>query len=249
MKKLLSLLLAVSLCSTSLLSVSASTKTILDFSEEEIQAMSDDEYLSYYTEYYIDAKKELSDDEIKDELSEVGIEYTPVYNVTTSRAASKSTDITLSVTLSRRSGQSYTYITGVARTAVATLASPSTEDIMTLEWQPSKGTYYGYSESTNTTLNDYSKRSKGVLVFNVQDSNMKKKNQYATCSAKVTLKKNSDAGDIGVIYIHTYTSSAPTLTLGGNVKYTDGQVSGGASISLTVSYKNSTWKRSYLYSE
>ncbi|WP_296877430.1 hypothetical protein [Thomasclavelia sp.] len=246
MKRIISLFLTSVLLSTTICNVNAENKMLLDYSKEEIATMSDAQYLDLYGNYYIDAlEKKKTDSEIEKELSALGIEFKAAK--TNETRASLSTDISLNVTFSRRAGQAYTYVTGVA-TPTTTLASPATEDCMSIEWEPSKGSYYGYAEGQNTTLKDYSKRNNGTLVFNVQDSKMTSKTKYALASALVIFNNNSNTGSIGIKYIHTYGSSAPSLTIGGNVGYTGGLVSGGVSIGLSINYTNATWQRAYLYS-
>ena len=240
MKKIISIILIATLCNINFLQINAQEKSLLDYSKNEIIVMSDEEYLDLYGKYYIDAiEKEKTDVQIKNELSELGIEFSKTENIST---RSISTDIDLNVTFSRRSGQSYTYVSAVA-TSNVTLVQPATEDCMSIEWEPAKGSYYGYSNTQNTTLKDYSNRNNGILVFNVQDVNMTRKGNYALASALVKFNNNSNKGSIGINYFHTYNSAAPTLTIGGNLGYSSGLVSGGVSISLTVSYNNYVWQK------
>lgn len=76
---------------------------------------------------------------------------------------------------------------------------------------------------------------------------MTKKGDYALASALIKFNNNSNKGSIGIKYIHTYNSTAPTLTIGANLAYSLGLVSGGLSIGLTVSYNNSVWQRAALF--
>lgn len=244
MKKLISIMLIITLCNINFINIKAQEKTLLDYSKNEIIAMSDEEYLDLYGKYYIDAlEKRKTDTEIKNDLSKLGIEFSKPEKIST---RSISSDIDLNVTFSRRSGQSYTYVSAVA-TSTTTLVLPGTEDCMSIEWEPAKGSYYSYSDTQNTTLKDYSKRNNGILVFNVQDIKMTKKGDYALASALIKFNNNSNKGSIGIKYIHTYNSTAPTLTIGANLAYSLGLVSGGLSIGLTVSYNNSVWQRAALF--
>lgn len=246
MKKIISVLLVLVLSTVSVCNISAQDKSLLDYSKEEIALMSDDEYLDLYGSYYIDAlENKKTDIEIKKELANLGIEF-EVKRMNETRASFTS-DIDLNITLSRRAGQAYTYVSAVA-TSTTTLSMTATEDCMSLEWEPAKGSYYGYSTTQNTTLKDYSKRNNGILVFNVNDTKIIFKGQYALASALIIFKDNSDVGDIGIKYIHTYSDKAPTLTIGGNVNFIAGVVNGGVSISLSTSFKDCTWQKAYLYS-
>lgn len=176
MKKLISIMLIITLCNINFINIKAQEKTLLDYSKNEIIAMSDEEYLDLYGKYYIDAlEKRKTDTEIKNDLSKLGIEFSKPEKIST---RSVSSDIDLNVTFSRRSGQAYTYVSAVA-TSTTTLVLPGTEDCMSIEWEPAKGSYYSYSDTQNTTLKDYSKRNNGILVFNVQDIKMTKKGDYA----------------------------------------------------------------------
>ncbi|WP_249029627.1 hypothetical protein [Tannockella kyphosi] len=249
MKKIRIMLITTCMGILSVANVYASEKTLFDYTAKEIAQMQDEEYLTLYTDYYIEAKSQnKTEEDIKIELQNVGIDYSCVDLVNNSRAASFSTDIDLNITLSRRSGQTYTYVTGVA-TSTKLLSSPSTEDMLSIEWEPSKGTYYGYTETKNATLKNYSKKSQGILVFNIQDSNLVISGSYALCSVKVVFDDNTDVGDLGLNYIHTFTDAAPTLTIGGNVSFTSvGALTGGLSIGLTITNVSCVWERSYLYS-
>ena len=55
MKKLISIMLIITLCNINFINIKAQEKTLLDYSKNEIIAMSDEEYLDLYGKYYIDA--------------------------------------------------------------------------------------------------------------------------------------------------------------------------------------------------
>lgn len=216
----------------------------MDYNYYEIISMDDATFLDLVNDYYIRSKEiNLDNNEIISNLSEKGIEFN-VVDVKQNKS-SVSTDIELNITTSKRSGQSYTYVTGIA-TATKALTDTGTEDMMSIEWNPSKGEYYGYTETQNATLKSYAKKDQGCLVFNIQDYKFTAKGNYALCSAKVNFGINSSKGYLGLTYIHTYTSYAPTLTIGGNVSFQKNTATGGLSLGLSATQVSNVWERAYL---
>ena len=208
--------------------------------------MNEDVYYNLLSSYFLESI-ELGKDNytMKLELASIGIDFDGYNESNQNMGRSTSTDIALKAYSSIRSGQAFTYLTGVARTQ-AVLVAPGSKDMMSIEWDPEKGSYYGYTETRNVTLHDYSKRNQGCLSFNVQDVNMQGIDMSALTSVLVTFSDNSDRGRIGITYIHTYTAFSPTLTIGGNVSYKDNSVTGGLSITCTISGSSAFWQRSFL---
>lgn len=250
MKKLTNLIISsvmvFSLAFINLNNIYASEKNILSYTANEISQMDDQEYLTLLNNYYFEAKEQgLTLDKIRSQLKTVGIEFDEGNQIQSRISSSLSSDISLKIHTSRRSGQAYTYVTATA-TAQKNLWKTSTEDAMSIEWEPSKGSYYGYSETKNTTLKDYSKRQKGILVFNVQDKKMPSKGQYAQASVKVIFKNNNSRGDAGIKYIHTYSENAPSLSFGANLGYGGKNVAGGLSFKATFTSTDRVWERAYI---
>lgn len=248
-KKISKLLLAVSILFCNVKPIYANEeKSLLDYSTEEVLKMDEGTYYDLLSSYFLESI-ELEKDHyvMKLELAEVGIEFDGYDEANQNLGRSLTTDISLNAYSSRRSGQSYTYLTGVATTE-AVILTPGSEDMMSIEWNPEKGSYYGYTETRNVTLQDYSKRNQGCLAFNVQDVKMQAIGSSALTSVLVSFKNNNDRGRIGISYIHTFKEYSPTLTIGGNVSFKDNNATGGLSISCTISGSNAFWQRSFLSS-
>lgn len=243
-KKLcLSILLAVCLCLESLaLPVSAHEVSAFGYTETDINQMNDKEFLDYVNSA---VTQSISFEQAQNTLSSVGVTITnenPTPSEFTSRS-SQSSDVSFLLYSSHRSGQSYYYLTA-SITAQKNLSYKSgTEDLISVEWNPKQASYYSFSEGKNTTYMDGSKRSKGILLFNLQDSKLSK-GKSAYCSALVKPKKGKKTISYASKYVHTYTKTNYTWNIGVNISYSskDGY-SGGPTFNISGSAKKYSWQR------
>lgn len=242
-KLFLSILLAICLClEIPYLPISAQETSAFGYTQTDINQMNDKEFLDYVNSAITDSS---SFEQAQNTLSLVGVTITnenPISTNFTSRS-SQSSDVSFLLYSSHRSGQSYYYLTA-SITAKKNLASDSgTEDIISVEWNPNQANYYSFSEGKNTTYMDGSKRSKGILLFNLQDSKLYK-GKSAYCSALVKPKKGKKTISYASKYVHTYTKTKYNWSIGSNVSYSskDGYA-GGLTFNISGSAKKHSWQR------
>lgn len=245
-KKLcLSILLVFCLClEIPCLSVFAREATAFGYTETDINQMNDKEFLDYVNSAINHSS---SFEQAQETLSSVGVTITnetaSSLSLSTAAKASQSSDVSLVLYSSHRSGQAHYYLTASV-TAEKNLASNSgTEDVISVEWNPKQASYYSFSEGKNTTYMDGSKRSKGILLFNLQDSKLSK-GKSAYCSALVKPKKGKKSISYASKYIHTYTKTNYSWNIGVNVSYKSSEgLSGGATFSVSGTAKKYSWQR------
>lgn len=210
---------------------------VYGYTEAEINNMSHEEFTEYIAKI---VALDVSFEEIQINLERVGVTISRNEMSNNSRA-SVSTDATLSVYSSKRAGSAYYYLTACVTAKKDLAADCATEDIISIEWDPARASYYSKSATTNTTYMDGSQRNNGVLLFNVQDANMHI-GDTAICSAVV--KPNGSGWlDYASKYIHTYSKTSYSWTIGGNVNYSQNNgLAGGATFSVSGTAENYSWQ-------
>lgn len=219
------------------INVSASSTEVYGSTEEEINAMSHEEFMDYIASVIT---LEVPFDELQENLEKVGVTITRSEDNQNTRA-SISSDASLMVYSSKRAGTLYYYLSACV-TANKSLASDcGVEDLISIEWDPNMASYYSNSATTNTTYMDGSKRSKGVILFNVQDKNLTA-GSTAICSAMVTPKKSGTL-EYGSKYVHTYTKTDYSWNVGVNISYSeDSGATGGGTYNVTGTPASYSWQ-------
>lgn len=243
-KYITSIIMSIILC-LGLFHIPTSAQEVYVYGEtvEEINNKSDEELIDFIAEK-VAAGTPFS--EIQSEFSKADVEiFTPSSNQATTRA-SISSDATLTLYGVKRGGEGYYHLTAQVVANKSLASSCGTEDIISVEWNTKQATYYSNNAGTNTTYMDGSKRSKGIILFNLQDSKMTK-GKSAHCTALVTPKSGKKKIDFASKYIHTYNKTNYTWSIGGNVKYkaTDKNWSGGMTFKVTGTAKENKWQLYY----
>lgn len=125
--------------------------------------------------------------------------------------ATKPTDYTLKVYSFRRAGSLYYHLQWLL-TANKKEYAPGPLDYVSLEWDSNRASYY--LSNGDSKVSTVQAKKSGIVLFNVQDSDLKKgESAYGTVQVKPT-KKNTSI-EYGSKFVHTYTK----LLVSGSASY------------------------------
>lgn len=211
--------------------------------KQTIKTLNDSEFDSFLMKYINEDEKNGKDfEETKRELKLAGVEVerTQVdYSDEKLRYISPS-QATLSSYTAKKVGDSFTRIYASIIHNV-TEWSPGGLDLISVEWDSSKASYYSNNTGSFTTYMDGSQRQNGICLFNVDDYWMLA-GDIAYAAVYVTPNVNGTWVDIATKYIHTYNKQNITWTVGTNVGYTPQGPTGGYSFGLTGTTITETWQ-------
>ena len=212
-------------------------------SVNEVNGMSNEKFDDWLMEYVSKNKGKKTFVEMKSELNSIGIQFNihTLQNEGISLMSLAKSDITLQSYAAKRTGDSFYRVYGCA-TFNKHETSPSGYDLISVEWDNSKTTYYSKNMSKNVTTMDGSKRSQGIYLFDVDDSKTYA-GDYEYAVVYVNKKSSASSVDIGTKYTHTYGSTSYNWSLGVNFNYSSSGPSGGASYSVTGISGVSTWSK------
>lgn len=269
MKKNLLTRLTLMTCAFSFLNLSsvayAKTTQSVDALKASIQQKSAHEFDQYMMEYMKNEqanKKSLN--EMKKDLKSIGVELVNYKKTSISKSNSSTnknsniikpatttypSDVTISSYIAKRAADPYYSIYSEVDD-VNTLYNCGSLDLLSVEWNPSYFTFYSYGSAYNSSngsstsfisLFDTSKRSSGIILFNVEDKRM-----YAgdsVCGVAYVKVNKSGSSEFQAKYIHTYDDSSINWTVGGNVGYSqkDGW-NGGATFTISPSSSTKSWQ-------
>lgn len=233
----------------------ANANSQLQVMKNEISMKSNSEFDEFLVNYVRNAKKNNKDSEtIQSELNNLGIEFSdssPTADSQIGILSNLPSDVAVTVYAARRGGESFYRIIGNVEIINTMTGDQGSLDLLSLEWDPSVATYYSYAAENNTGYNftslmDYSQRSQGGMVFNVEDTRMKA-GHYTYGAVYVTPKANTSGKDLeyGVKYIHTYDDKGVTWKVGVNVGYQKGYT-GGVTLELLPTSTSKTFTKSAL---
>lgn len=246
--KKLSFILSLSLMiglSPSLVKADTLSTPQTNLTEGNIAELSDTEFDNFLMDYVTSEQKSgKSFNAIKEELDFVGvdIEKSSVdYNPDTSTRYIAPSTATLSSYTAKRTGDSYYRVYGQV-THNATEWYPGSLDLLSIEWDYSKATYYSTAtDGTFTTYMDGSQKAKGICLFNVEDQTMYA-GDYAYAVVYVIPKSSNSTIAIGTKYIHTYNKTNISWAVGVNLGYTEKGPTGGYSFNLTGTTVTDNWQ-------
>ncbi|MCY6958685.1 hypothetical protein [Clostridium brassicae] len=209
----------------------------IPFTAEYIQQLNDDDFINTVIRYAVDKENEgVEFKDVQEALNTVGVK------VTKSESLLKgSSDVKHTVYITHRAGQSYYYLTAGV-TANRKLSDPGGEDAISIEWEASKASYYSTTEGQYTTYMDGTNRLKGIVMFNLDDSKLNAADKYAYCSVRVVPKVSGKWIEVGSKYVHTYSVTNYSWTLGSTFNYSSTGPAGGLSYSVTGTPASSSWQ-------
>lgn len=219
----------------------------------QIAEMTDSEFDTFLVNYLVNnTKAGISELEIRSRLQTMGIQLGDIntvnyYNTSTSINSLPSpskispTQASITTTIAKVANQStyriYTYVNLQAKET-----EPGALDLLSIEWDPSVATYSKNDhDSSYTSYMDGSQSSKGIILFNIDDSLLTTRDVIAYGSVYVTPKKSATMKTYSK-YIHTYSKASVTWTIGGNISYGTGGLAGGSTFSLTGSTVPDNWQ-------
>lgn len=183
---------------------------------------------------------------LKSILEEVDVEFqapkSPKNSI--SLLAIDANEITFKAYSTKRAGDSY-YRLNSSWTSSILEARPATYDVVSIEWEPKKATYYGNSHSTSTknpvTAKDGSKRSSGIYLFNSQDKSNAALDGYVVVYVTPTSSKGSLL-NFGSKYAHTYGVTSSTVTGEASIGFSaSDKFSGGLGFSVASQTNVAKW--------
>lgn len=206
-----------------------------------IAELSDEEFDRFL--YNVVKNNEESIEILTEKLDEVGVEFesTPNEDGMISINAVASNQLTLTSYSAKRSGDSYWRISGMWDASVSEVYA-ATEDAVSIEWDPTRGVYYGSTADFNvTSVSDAGQRGQGIVMFTVVDSALNF-DGYATV---YVTKKSSSVGSLfhGVKYVHTYTTISTNIGGEAGISYEKGSVTGGLTFSIQTQTNERSWQK------
>ena len=206
-----------------------------------IAELSDDEFDRFL--YNVVKNNDESFEILKEKLDEVGVEFegTPNEDGMISINAVASNQLTLTSYSAKRTGDSYWRISG-SWDASASEVYAATEDAVSIEWDPTRGVYYGSTADFNvTSVSDVSQRSQGIVMFTVVDSAINF-DGYATV---YVTKNSSGVGSLfhGVKYIHTYTTISTNIGGEAGINFEKGGPTGGFTFTVQTQTNERSWQK------
>lgn len=218
------------LCSLCSISYAAEPKEF-GYTEQEINAMSDDEYVAFIQNVVVDKTMEYN--EKQNRLKKIGVTLS-IQNELIRKPTASNSDTKLEVYYSHRTGQSYYYITAWVSALRNLSTDADEEDIISIEWDPTKATYYNTTDGINTSPRDGDQKNNGIYLFNLYDKNLTASTQYAICSVLVVPKTSDITIDIASKYCRTYEKDNISWSGGVNFTYNPSSgITGGGTFSLT----------------
>lgn len=189
--------------------------------------------------------------EIQEELSDVGVYVTMTSTSYNQNANNINNDVSplyispskvqLRSYAAKRNGEVYYRVFSEVTFNQKEL-KPGGLDLLSVEWDYNKATYYKTSQSPNfVTYMDGSQRNRGICLFNVEDKSMWS-GDYCYAVVYVKAKPSCYDIDIATKYIHTYNTTNVTWAVGVNVNYTAAGPTGGFSYSISGQNLNDTWQ-------
>lgn len=208
------------------------------FTQSEINDLSDDSLIDLIAEKVAD---DIPLSDIQKEFEKVGVEVSGTENSNAMTRASLSSDVKHTLYCVHRGGSLPYYLTAqvVAQKPLST--SCGTEDVISGEWKTKQASYYSNKPGTNTTYMDGSQRSKGILLFNLQDVKLTSKGKSAHCSALVKAKKGKKKIVFASRYVHTYEKNNYSWNIGGNIKYVSTGITGGLTFEVSGKPLEYSW--------
>jgi hypothetical protein len=219
-----------------------------------IAQMTDSEFDEFLVNYvYTNTEAGIPEAEIRDNLLKMGIELGDINTVNYYDSSTHNNGIIsplyisptkaiLSTFISRVSNSSnyeiYTYVS-----LKETESEPGALDLLSVEWDPNIATYVkNEHDSYYTSYMDGSQSSNGIILFNIDDKILKSAGgNIAYGSVYVTPKKSGTLKTYAK-YIHTYSKTNVTWTIGGNITYGTGGLAGGSTFSLTGTSVPDNWQ-------
>lgn len=238
--KFLKKIFVVSLMSILILNVTnvnAMVSKEFGYTYEDVMNMTPSEFVDFVNRTVHES--DLPFEEIKSRLNNIGIQLSD--NVL-QNTYSTSADVDLTLYSSHRGTEPYYYLTAGVTSKVYLNAEAGSEDLISVEWDPAAAEYYDTTTGQYTTYMDGSKRAKGIVLFNLQDKNLRK-GEYAYASVRVKRKTGSKL-DFQTKYVHTFDTTNFTWSIGGNVEYEQSTgIKGGMSFSVSGEAKQKSWQR------
>jgi hypothetical protein len=216
---------------------------------ESISNLNDSEFDAFLMDYINTNKnKGTTFSQTQKELSLAGVEITEISSVSNSDsngtvsplAFLDPTDITLSSYSAKRAGDSFYRVYGEA-TFSKPETYPASLDLMSIEWDPNKATYYQTSPGPYTTYMDGTQRLNGICLFNVQDSSILTGN-YAYAAVYITPKVSNTNIPIASKYVHTFDKATYSWQIGSNVGYASGGFTGGFTFNISGGNLPYSWQ-------
>lgn len=247
MKKMVSLVLVL-IISINLIPVNRVIASFVSV-DKSISSLNDREFDEFLVNYLVaNSEAGKSENKIRSELREIGVVLGDINSVDYSFSKGmiapnkiSPTKATLNTTVAKVSGQTnyriYSYVNFREKET-----TPGSLDVLSIEWNPSIASYVKNDhDSYYTSYMDGTKREKGVLLFNVDDSLLKSSGDIAYASVYVKPKKSGNLKTYSQ-FVHTYEEKAIKWSVGGNIGYVAGGPTGGASFTLTGSNIPDNWK-------
>lgn len=139
----------------------------------------------------------------------------------------------------RRGGDTYNRLFGQI-VHNATEWSCASLDLLSLEWDYTKATYYGTTTSDFVTYMDGSNRNKGICLFNVDDYEMYA-GDYVYAVVYVVPKVKGVWIEYASKYIHTFGTTEVNWNVGGNIGYTNTGATAGLTFSISGKNSEQSW--------
>ncbi|WP_151736461.1 hypothetical protein [Paenibacillus tengchongensis] len=214
-----------------------------DRTAREIQAKTDAEFDAYIAEYvHNKEEKGISHDQIESDLAKVGVDlsFTDTDNAIQPLTISLPSDSKVSIYTTKRIGDSYYRIIAQVNW-VYTPISTGSLDLLSVEWDYNSADFYNYTTDSNfSTLMDISQKSKGIVLFNVEDLRMYS-GDYTYAGVYVTKKTGATQVEYNTKFVHTYDDKGITWSVGGNVGYNKDGPSGGMTFTITPTSATKSW--------
>lgn len=217
-----------------------SNKEVQDL-EKQIDKLSDTEFDKFIVEYL---RAEVNKQAAKEKLARLDVQLTIPSTKVVEPLRLDAWELDLSVYTVKRGGDVFHRI--IADYIPSDIENyPASYDAIAITWDPSKASYYLYNVSSQqySSLKDYSQKNKGILVFNVYDSQLSVGGIYYD-AVYVTPKVSGYWMDYGAKYIHTYTTYNTSVALNPSLTYTTpGIVSSSLNFTLNLSPVESSWQK------
>lgn len=207
--------------------------------KEKIKKMSDQEFDHFIVDYM---QQEKDKDLAKEKLKKLDVDvYYKKCDV--NAMIIDAWEVDYSVTAAKRAGDAY-YRLITTIIPKDTEPKPASYDKVGINWDPSLGTYYNYAvcNTSNASLYSASKKSEGLVVFNLYDSKFIKGSSYWV-AVYVTPKATNTWMDFGMEYEHTYAEVSGSFNQNGTVSYTyPGVISGTAGFNVNLQNNEKVWQ-------
>lgn len=208
---------------------------------DEINELTNDDFDNLMHELTIKNSKDYQT--LKEKLELVDVEYEPTFKKISEFAplTIEANELTLTAYSTKRVGDSFWRINSSWSSSLSE-GRPASYDLVSIEWDPDKASYYGYNVSSSTknptTARDGSKRGSGIYLFNSQDKAYIALDSYAVV---YVTKKSGSKLDYGTKYTHSYAKTDVTISGEANFEFQKTGKVGGFTFNLLAKTKESKW--------